>query len=182
MDTMYVTESKTTVLVTADLDRSVHFYQEVLGLELIERTTDEEGNEQVRFKAGGLHPDIILVSDVASGPVKQLSVDIPNEKELREVYKRSLRNTIEIVGLPAANVMPALYLIDPNGNTVEAGIDLPPISVTNEEWSSILWSTAKWLMQEEQPAKPVIRKRNDDIHCRPFQNCKDKSKSMRLSA
>jgi len=53
----------------ADLEKSVHFYREVLGLEEVRRSASGRGSQLVFFKAPGSDELIELCKYDASGPV-----------------------------------------------------------------------------------------------------------------
>lgn len=53
-----------------DLDKTVHFYREVLGLEEVRRSTSGRGSELVFFKAPGSEELIEICKYDASGPVQ----------------------------------------------------------------------------------------------------------------
>jgi lactoylglutathione lyase len=53
----------------ADLERTVHFYKEVLGLEQTRRSTSPRGSTLVFFKAPGSEEEIEICHFPASGPV-----------------------------------------------------------------------------------------------------------------
>lgn len=53
----------------ADLDRTVHFYKDVLGLEETRRSTSPRGSTLVFFKAPGSEEEIEICHFPASGPV-----------------------------------------------------------------------------------------------------------------
>jgi lactoylglutathione lyase len=58
-----------------DLERTISFYKEVLGLEEIRRHTSPRGSQLVFFKAPGSEEEIEICKFDASGPV-QVGVDI----------------------------------------------------------------------------------------------------------
>lgn len=53
----------------ADLDRTVSFYKDVLGLEEVRRSTSPRGSTLVFFKAPGSEEEIEICHYPASGPV-----------------------------------------------------------------------------------------------------------------
>jgi lactoylglutathione lyase len=53
----------------ADLERTVHFYKDVLGLEQTRRSTSPRGSTLVFFKAPGSEEEIEICHFPASGPV-----------------------------------------------------------------------------------------------------------------
>lgn len=53
-----------------DLEKTVHFYSEVLGLELVSRHTSPRGSQLVFFKAPGSEEQIEICKFDESGPVQ----------------------------------------------------------------------------------------------------------------
>src|SRR6478736_10533118 len=53
-----------------DLEKTVHFYKEVLGLEEVRRMTSPRGSQLVFFKAPGSEEQIEICKYDASGPVQ----------------------------------------------------------------------------------------------------------------
>ena len=53
----------------ADLERTITFYRDVLGLEMTRRSTSPRGSELVFFKAPGSSEEIEICKYDASGPV-----------------------------------------------------------------------------------------------------------------
>lgn len=53
-----------------DLERTVHFYKEVLGLEEVRRHTSPRGSQLVFFKAPGSEEEIEICKFDESGPVQ----------------------------------------------------------------------------------------------------------------
>ena len=53
-----------------DLEKTVSFYREVLGLEETRRHTSPRGSQLVFFKAPGSEEEIVICKFVESGPVK----------------------------------------------------------------------------------------------------------------
>jgi len=121
-------------LKVSDLERSLHFYHEVLGFEIIQRL----GNEAAFISAGGYHHHIGLNTWQSKGaaPAPTYSAGLfhtaivyPTRKDLAQILKRLLDNAIQLSGAADHGVSEALYLNDPDENGVELYWDRP-----REDW------------------------------------------------
>lgn len=54
----------------ADLEKTIHFYRDVLGLELVRQSKSPRGSELVFFKAPGSEEEIEICKFDESGPVQ----------------------------------------------------------------------------------------------------------------
>ena len=117
-------------LKVADLERSVKFYRDVLGFEIMTRI----GNQAAFLSAGGYHHHIGLNTwESANGnPPPQgstglyhFAILVPNRKELAKVFKRLTDHNYPIEGASDHGVSEALYLNDPDGNGIEIYADRP---------------------------------------------------------
>lgn len=137
MDT-YITPATTRIghvhLKVSDLDRSLAFYQELLGFEITQRY----GSGAVFLSAGGYHHHIGLNTWQSAGADKaptrgvglyHVAIVYAERKELAEVVQRLLDNEYPLSGAADHGVSEAIYLNDPDGNGVELYWDRP-----KEEW------------------------------------------------
>ncbi|MBC7914808.1 MAG: VOC family protein [Pyrinomonadaceae bacterium] len=137
MDT-YITPSTTRIghvhLKVLDLERSLAFYQELLGFEITQRY----GDGAVFLSAGGYHHHIALNTWQSKGaekaPVRaaglyHVAIVYAERKELADVVKRLLDNEYPLSGAADHGVSEAIYLDDPDGNGIELCWDKP-----KEEW------------------------------------------------
>ena len=117
-------------LKVTDIDRSMAFYQEILGFEITQRY----GEGAVFLSAGGYHHHIGLNTwqskGAAPAPVRaaglyHLAILYATRKELAEVLKRLLENEYPLTGAADHGVSEAIYLNDPDGNGVELYWDRP---------------------------------------------------------
>lgn len=117
-------------LRVADLDRSLAFYQGVLGFELTQRL----GNSAAFLSAGGYHHHIGLNTWESLGGqppapgttgLYHLAVLYPTRSELADALRRLLAAGVPLEGAADHGVSEALYLRDPDGNGVELYRDLP---------------------------------------------------------
>jgi catechol 2,3-dioxygenase-like lactoylglutathione lyase family enzyme len=117
-------------LITLDMDRSVSFYRDVLGLELSSRRLLPDGREQAVFHVGeGVlvlfhHPDgryAVTVKKPRSG-MHHLAFGM-DEAEFNAILERCGEHGVEIrrkeVNLGAKGEGFAAYFYDPDGNEIE---------------------------------------------------------------
>lgn len=111
-------------LKVADLDRSVHFYCEILGFEI----TMKYGTEAVFISAGGYHHHIGLNTWQSKNapPAAKNGVGLfhtaivyPSRKDLAVIVKRLKDFDYPLTGAADHGVSEAIYLDDPDGNGVE---------------------------------------------------------------
>jgi catechol 2,3-dioxygenase len=117
-------------LRVADLERSIRFYNGVLGFEATMRL----GDSAAFLSAGGYHHHIGLNtweslggSPPAPGTTGLYHVAIlyPSRAELGDALKRLLAAKVPLDGASDHGVSEALYLRDPDGNGVELYCDRP---------------------------------------------------------
>lgn len=134
MDTSYKVPAKTSIghvhLKVSDLQRSLDFYCELLGFELI--TT--YGDQAAFISAGGYHHHIGLNTWQSKGapPAPKRSTGLfhtailyPTRKDLAEILQRLIDTEYPISGASDHGVSEAIYLDDPNENGVELYWDRP---------------------------------------------------------
>ncbi len=121
-------------LKVADLNRSLGFYCDVLGFEIITRY----GANAVFISAGGYHHHIGLNTwhskDGAPAPqnatgLYHLAILYPERKDLAAALQQLLQANYPLTGTADHGVSEAIYLNDPDGNGVELYWDRP-----KEEW------------------------------------------------
>jgi catechol 2,3-dioxygenase len=117
-------------LKVADLERSLEFYCEVLGFELMQRM----GAEAAFVSAGGYHHHIGLNtwnsrdgSPPPSGTTGLFHVGIlyPTRAALADALRRLIKAGIALDGATDHGVSEALYLRDPDENGIELYWDKP---------------------------------------------------------
>ena len=117
-------------LKVADLDRSLKFYCDVLGFELMQKY----GTQAAFVSAGGYHHHIGLNTweSVGGKPpppgttgLYHLAILYPTRADLADALKRLPANGIQLDGASDHGVSEALYLRDPDGNGVELYWDRP---------------------------------------------------------
>ena len=121
-------------LKVSDLDRSLAFYHELLGFEIMQRY----GSQAVFISAGGYHHHIGLNTwhSKGAGPAPEnvpglyhTAILYPTRKDLAIILKRLLEAKYPLTGASDHGVSEALYLDDPDGNGVELYWDKP-----KEQW------------------------------------------------
>ena len=117
-------------LKVADLKRSVEFYTEILGFNVMTLM----GDSAAFLSAGGYHHHIGLNTwESANGkqPPKgstglyHFAILVPDRKELARVLKRLMEHNYPIEGASDHGVSEAIYLRDPDGNGIEIYADRP---------------------------------------------------------
>ena len=121
-------------LKVSDLDKALHFYQELLGFHI----TGRLGAQAVFLAADDYHHHIGLNTwhskNAAPAPVNSAglyhtAILYPTRKELATVFKRLLDANYPFTGFSDHGVSEALYLNDPDQNGVELYWDKP-----REQW------------------------------------------------
>ena len=117
-------------LKVADLERSLHFYRDVLGFEVTQRM----GSRAAFLSAGGYHHHIGLNTWESAGGspppphatgLYHLAILYPTRAELAAVLRRLVHAEIPLEGAADHGVSEAIYLRDPDGNGVELYRDKP---------------------------------------------------------
>ncbi|MBP7146344.1 MAG: VOC family protein [Acidobacteria bacterium] len=121
-------------LKVADLERSLHFYRDVLGFELTQRY----GTSAAFVAAGGYHHHIGLNTwhsrggspppNSATG-LYHVAIQYPTRAALADALRRLVAAGIPLDGASDHGVSEALYLRDPDGNGLELYWDRP-----REQW------------------------------------------------
>lgn len=138
METKYTVPSETRIghvhLKVADIKRSLAFYCDLLGFELVTMC----GDDAAFISAGGYHHHIGLNTwhSKNAPPATREGVGLyhtailyPTRKDLAIIYKRLLDANYPNIGSSDHGVSEALYLRDPDSNGVELYWDKP-----REEW------------------------------------------------
>lgn len=129
---MEVKELGHIVLYVRDLERSRHFYGEVLGWKLVA----EMGEMAAMFSSGRTHHELLLLEAGPSAtPVPAgrrlglyhfgLKVG-ETDDELRDVIETLRREEVPITGMADHTVTHSVYITDPDGNEIELYIDVQP--------------------------------------------------------
>ena len=119
-------------LTVTDLDRSVRFYEEAIGLRLHHR---EDG--KAALGAGG-EDFLVLVEEPAAGPAGRhaglyhFALLHPSRLELARAAARLVATHTPIQGASDHGISEAIYLPDPDGNGLELAADRP-----KEQWPDL---------------------------------------------
>jgi catechol 2,3-dioxygenase len=121
-------------LKVADIDRSLHFYCDILGFDVVARYGD-----QIAFiSAGGYHHHVGLNTFESKGGTPpppghtglyHTAIVFPSRNALAEAVKRLDEHKWPLTGSSDHGVSEAVYLDDPDGNGVELYWDRP-----RDEW------------------------------------------------
>ena len=117
-------------LKVSDLERSLQFYSDLLGFEVMQ----QYGNSAVFLSAGGYHHHIALNTWHSKGagpaPVNtaglfHVAILYPERKDLAVILKRLINANYPLTGASDHGVSEAIYLNDPDRNGVELYWDKP---------------------------------------------------------
>lgn len=119
-------------LRVADLNRSLGFYRDQLGLTEIRRDGDTS-----YLSADGSEPAIIILTEDPNAPPKprrstglyHVAIRLPSRKALAETFRQLVVKQVPFSGFSDHLVSEALYLPDPDDNGLELYRDRP-----REEW------------------------------------------------
>lgn len=117
-------------LKVASIERSLRFYQDVLGFQVMERY----GCDAVFLSAGGYHHHIGLNTWESAGGslpppgctgLYHVAILYPTRAALCDALRRLMDAGVQLTGAADHGVSEALYLDDPDGNGVELYWDRP---------------------------------------------------------
>jgi catechol-2,3-dioxygenase len=142
---MEVKELGHIVLYVRDLDRSVHFYRDVLGWRQIMPQPGEPAQfPAAAFSAAGgrTHHELLLieVGPDAPGPPPGRRAGLyhfglkvgDDDDQLREALTKLRDAGVTVVGASDHTVTHSLYIEDPDGNEIELYVDVPGIDWAND--------------------------------------------------
>ena len=141
---MEVKELGHLVLYVRNLERSRHFYRDILGWKEVAGMT---GMPAVVFSSGRTHHELLLIE------VGENATPIPpgrrigmyhfglkvgtTDEELRQAMNELLEAGARVVGTADHTVTHSLYIEDPDGNEIELYIDVQP-EIWREDPEAIL--------------------------------------------
>jgi len=117
-------------LKVADIDRSLKFYRDLLGFEVMQHY----GSSAVFLSAGGYHHHIGLntwysknapPAPVRSAGLFHVAILYPTRKDLAQILKRLIDANYPLTGASDHGVSEALYMNDPDENGIELYWDRP---------------------------------------------------------
>jgi catechol 2,3-dioxygenase len=143
---MEVKELGHIVLYVRNLERSRHFYGEVLGWKQIATM----GGMAALFSSGRTHHELLLLE------VGETATPVPGgrrvglyhfglkvgetDDELRDALETLRREDVPIIGMTDHGVTHSLYIADPDGNEIELYIDVQP-EIWRDDPTAVLAST-----------------------------------------
>ena len=152
-------------LFVRDLDRSMDYYTNVFGIEMVRRETEIRAGF---LSNGNTHHDVALIESGHRGKLpglNHLGWELENEAELVEAHNRAVEAGIKFNLLADHQISYGVYFSDPEGN----GQDLYADAM--EDWRVIMRPdlddliTSQWIPGEKTPstrsnylAKPEIRR------------------------
>ena len=120
-------------LTVADLERSLAYYRDAIGLEVLARD-----GARAALGAGG-HELLVLVEEPGASPsdgytgLYHFALLVPERVELARWLAHAARDRVPLTGLSDHFVSEALYLRDPDGHGIEIYADRP-----REVWDGIV--------------------------------------------
>jgi len=134
MSTSYTAPAGTRIghvhLKVSDLERSIAFYRDVIGLEVMQ----QYGPQAAFLSAGGYHHHIGLNTwDSLGGPrparnavgLYHTAFLYPDRVALARAFRRAVEVGVQIEGAADHGVSEAIYFSDPDGNGIELYRDRP---------------------------------------------------------
>ncbi len=137
------------VFYVRELERSIQFYTEVVGLKEQGRIF---GDRASLLSGGRTHHELLLIEvGAAPGPAEGRRIGLYHVgwkigttlEELKAVYDRLMAKNYPIDGVSDHTVSQSIYLRDPDGNEVELFVDDPKFDWRNDN---------TWM---EAPVKPL---------------------------
>ena len=131
---MKIRELGHVVLQVTDLDRSIQFYRDTLGLPLVSQGKPRD-RRIVFFSLGAKHHDLALIElapgaqaqDQTRAGVMHIAFKIGDDIELlKEAKERMVAAGVPVVRTTEHMTTYSLYLSDPDGITVELYVDRDP--------------------------------------------------------
>ncbi|MBO9649494.1 MAG: VOC family protein [Variovorax sp.] len=118
-------------IYVTDLEKMVAFYTETFDLTITDRGVGRTFQNHLVFTSASpdQHHQLVLASgrpaDARFSTVMQISFVVPSIEHLRDISKRAhQRGATAIRGLNHGNAL-SVYMLDPEGNTVEVYVDMP---------------------------------------------------------
>jgi catechol 2,3-dioxygenase len=118
-------------IFVTDLERMVAFYTDVFDLTVTDRGEGKTFRNTLVFTSASpdQHHQLVLASgrpaDATFSTVMQISFAVPGIQYLRDIWaKAAAQGATNIRGLNHGNAL-SVYMLDPEGNTVEVYVDTP---------------------------------------------------------
>jgi catechol-2,3-dioxygenase len=137
---MQIKELGHVVLFVKNLERSAHFYRDVLGFSAI--GGDDENPQPMRgammFSSGRTHHELLLIEVGEDAPhpgrgrrsgLYHVGFKIGDtDDELREALRVLHEENVSVVGASDHTTTHSLYILDPDGNEIELYVDMPGVN------------------------------------------------------
>jgi catechol 2,3-dioxygenase len=138
---MEIKELGHAVLFVRNLERSAHFYRDVLGFPALE-TPERMRGSVMAFSTGRTHHEMLLIEVGENAPhpgrghragLYHLGFKIGDrDEELVEAFESLATAGVPVSGMSDHTVTHSLYLTDPDGNEIELYVDVP-----SADWSDV---------------------------------------------
>jgi catechol 2,3-dioxygenase len=122
------------VLFVKNLERSAHFYRDVLGFRALETPARMRG-AVMAFSTGRTHHEMLLIEVGENAPhpggghragLYHIGLKVGDRDEELVAAARTLAdNGVTLSGMSDHTVTHSLYLADPDGNEIELYVDVP---------------------------------------------------------
>ena len=124
------------VMRVRDMDRSQHFYTQVMGLTIMERSStgtvfmsaDTEKSHELAIRAIGIDangPDHSVIGQA------HMAWQMESFEDLQELYFRLKENDVRIIRIGDHGISLGVYILDPDDNEIEVYYELP-----KSDWKS----------------------------------------------
>ena len=140
-------------LKVSNLDRSVAFYRDAFGFDVMERM----GDSAAFLSAGGYHHHLGLntwesrggaAPSFGSTGLYHFAILYPDRKELARALRRLIDHGVAIDGASDHGVSEAIYLHDPDGNGIEIYRDRPRAEWPRDDEGGIAMVTKRLDLDE----------------------------------
>jgi catechol 2,3-dioxygenase len=139
---MQIRELGHVVLFVKDMERSAHFYRDILGFSAIETPRRMRG-AAMAFSSGRTHHELLLIAVGEGAPhpgngrragLYHIGLKVGDrDEELIEAFARLSDAGVPVTGMADHTVTHSLYLSDPDGNEIELYVDVPGTDWTDAE-------------------------------------------------
>ena len=119
------------LLRVSDLDRSLAFYCDLLGFELVEK--GDEKHKQAAFLSlgeGGHTVDLVevesdVLADSSRSTLHHFALQVDSFDDLRKAYFELIDSDVEVLKATDHVTQKSIFIRDPDGNIVEIYYELP---------------------------------------------------------